>query len=611
MNADALMVALAALSRAATDEFAVKDMLWRLCDVAAEAMDVSGAGVMMADGGELRFVHADSADIDRVERLQEILQRGPCRDAARSRQEVVVDLSDGGDGRWPEFAASAKEIGLCSMVALPLVSRHRTWGVLDLYNDRPGSWSSSELAAARVLADVAVSYIVMAFDRDVARQAQRELIHRSMHDELTGLPNRALLFDRLAHALTSAARRDCSVAVFFIDLDHFKQINDTFGHAAGDTVLREVSSRMASTLRGADTLARLAGDEFVLVCEDLPQRTRGELDDQVAVVAERLRRVVRTPIAVAGVELVVAASIGVALSSGGTSADDLLGDADAAMYEAKQLRHAEVIVRDRFTSFDRDDRRNLDRDLTLALDRDELRLHYQPIVSAKDRQVVAVEALLRWEHPRHGLLPAGAFIGLAEMTGAIGPIGRWVAEQACSQLAAWRCQLADNAPETCYINLSPRELTEPGLERALVGTLDRHHLSPCQLGLEVVESAFIDPLLLPALDGYHRRGHPLSVDDFGTGHSSLSRLIELPVDIAKIDHSFVADVPDGTRQRALIDAVVAVGRHLDLRVVGEGVEAENQARYLRDAGCDLLQGFHIGTPQPGEALSSAWRERVS
>ena len=611
MNAEALMQALASLSRAATGEFAVEDMLWQLCDAAAQAMDVAGAGVMVVDGGGLKFVHADGMDVDRVERLQEMLQEGPCRDAATTQREVVIDdLTDGFKERWPEFAVAAGSVGLRSSISVPLVSRQRTWGILDLYQVRPGPWPEIELAAARVLADVAVSYIVMASDRDVARQAQRDLTHRNMHDELTGLPNRALLFDRLAHALTAAARRDRSVAVLFVDLDRFKQINDTFGHAAGDAVLRAVGTRMATTLRDADTLARLAGDEFVLICEDLPQRTRGELDEQVQRVVDRLRRVISQPIAVAGVEVVITASIGIALSIRGSNADDLLGEADAAMYDAKQHRDRDVVVRDRFSRLDRQTFRHLDRDLAHAVEKGELRLHYQPIVSSDDRHVRAVEALLRWEHPGHGLLPAGAFIGLAESTGVISSIGRWVVDRACAQLAEWRQQLDRDAPETCYVNLSTRELSDPAFEEAIRTSLERYHLEPRQIGLEVVESAFADPVLAPILYAYRDRGHPLSVDDFGTGYSSLSRLVELPIDLAKIDYAFIADVPQNPRHRALIDAVVVVARHLDLRVVGEGVEAEHQASYLEAVGCDLLQGFHIGTPRPGDQLTIEWSQRV-
>jgi diguanylate cyclase (GGDEF)-like protein len=401
------------------------------------------------------------------------------------------------------------------------------------------------------------------------------------------------------------------VAVFFVDLDRFKQINDTLGHAAGDAVLRAVSTRMATTLRDADTLARLAGDEFVLICEDLPQRTRGELDEQVQRVVDRLRRVITQPIAVAGVEVVITASIGISLSIKGSTADELLGEADAAMYDAKQHRNRDVVVRDRFSRFDRENFRHLDRELADAIAKSELRLHYQPMVSSEDRSVLAVEALLRWNHPRHGLLPAGVFIGMAETTGVIGSIGQWVVDQACGQLAEWRRELDQDAPDTCFVNLSAREVSDPAVDSAIVAALDHHHLDARQLGLEVVESAFADPVLAPVLGAYRDRGHPLSVDDFGTGYSSLSRLVELPIDIAKIDYAFIADVPANVRHRALIDAVIVVARDLDLRVVGEGVEAEHQASYLEGVGCDVLQGFHIAAPQPGQRLTAEWRQRVS
>ena len=603
------------LAAEATGPSTPDDLLRRLVDVARHHLSVDGVGVVAVEDGSVRFVHADDGAVDEVERLQQLVQQGPCRDAAEALSAVVVeDLADPARTAWPEFAARALDLGLGSLVAVPLTSRGRTWGVLDLYRRRPGPWSADDLAAAHLLAHVAVSYLVMAADRDEARRAHAELSHRSTHDPLTGLPNRVLLFDRLEHALSSARRHHRTVAVLFIDLDRFKAVNDTFGHAAGDTVLATVATRMAAALREEDTLARLAGDEFVLLCEDLPQAEPAELAEHVRAVTSRLRRALSEPIRLGGVELVVRASVGAALSDGHRSADELLAAADGAMYQVKHSRpedhradgeQEEQGVHALDADRPRRSARQLERQLARALPHGQLQVHYQPITDPAGR-VHAVEALLRWQHPKHGLLPAARFIDLAAGTEVIVDIGRWVIDQACAQMARWERELGGRAPQTAYVNLSARELVDPGLTAAITTALRTHHLQPEQLGLELLEDSFSDPQLLPGLHEQQRRGHPLSVDDFGTGYSSLSRLVELPVRMAKIDQSFVAGLEHDVRRRALVDAVVTVATGLDLRVTAEGVETAGQAGLAAEAGCHYLQGHHCGSPQPGEALTERW-----
>ncbi len=603
-----LMSAVAALARVATGHFSVTELLHRLVTLAADHLPVDGAGVMVCAGEGLAFLHGSTAGVDRVEWLQELMQQGPCRDSMRLLREVAVsDLRvDVHPAEWEAYRIGAKHAGLRSVVAVPLVSRGRGWGVLDLYRSQPGPWSADDLAAARLLADVAVSYVVMAVDRDEAQTAQLELAHRSLHDELTGLPNRALLFDRLEHALSAATRHRQTVAVFFIGLDRFKQINDTFGHAGGDSVLVAATARVAATLRSEDTLARLSGDEFVVICEQLPQQTSGDFDTQLSAVEGRIRAALAAPIRIGAVDLVISASIGVAWSDGSSSSDDLVSDADAAMYRAKYRRHTELVIRDQGRSLSLQSARHLDRELARALTGGELRVYYQPIVSAADLQVRAVEALLRWEHPTHGLLAAMEFIDVAESTGLIVPIGRWLIDAVCAQLRDWQDQLGPAAPPRAYVNLSARELADPTLAETISTALRRHHLRPEHLGLELIEAAFIDPHLVGVLQGLHDTGHPLSVDDFGTGYSSLSRLIQLPVSAAKIDKSFAAALEHDPRSRALVDAVLVVGSKLDLQVIGEGVENAEQARGLREAGCPLLQGFYLGIPQAADSLTSSW-----
>ncbi len=605
MFAADIVAALAALAETATGEFTVDGLLHDLCAVTVRAVGVDGAGVMIYEPGGLRFIHASPERVVDVEALQEVLQRGPCRDSMADRAAVVVDDITKSD-RWPEFADAAAVAGLRATVAMPLLARGEAWGALDVYRNTEWSWSTEEIALVRLFAGVAASYLVMAADRDLAMAARQNLEHLATHDELTGLPGRKVLFTLIEHALASARRRGTAVAVLFVDLDRFKNINDTLGHAAGDVVLIKAAERLRLAMRDNDTLARLAGDEFVIVCEDLPPDTT-KAGGQLEALGHRLESVLSRPMQVAGEELVISASIGVAVTSDHSSTEEILGEADSAMYLAKQRGRGKLVVGDRDTDAGLGSRRSLERDLALALERSQLRVHYQPIVAVDPgHPVVAIEALLRWQHPEHGLLPAETFIGLAERSGAIGAIGRWVIDRACGQLAAWQRQLGDPAPRRVFVNLSPREIADPELDAALSAALDTHGMDSTSLGLEIVENDFVDALLLPRLAEHHDRGHPLAVDDFGTGYSSLARLVDFPVQYAKIDRSFVAGVPADPRRRTLIETIVIIAHHLDLTVIAEGVETQQQVIDLTAAGCDLLQGYHLGRPQTGEALTAQW-----
>ena len=609
VNSEAMVSAMAELAGIASGDVTAEELLVRLVDIAAEHLAADGVAAMVNDSGVMRFVHANEVAVEAPERLQELVAEGPCQDAMVFGIAVVVDdLTDPVQTAWPEFVDRALAAGYRSVVVVPLVARGRVWGSLDLYRRTAGTWRRNELEWLSLLAHVAVSYLVVADDRDEARRSRELLEHRSTHDALTGLPNRVLLFDRLGKALAGGTGSQV-VAVCFIDLDRFKAINDTFGHAAGDTVLATVATRMSASLRHEDTLARLAGDEFVLVCQDLPSGDRTELDEHVAVVVARLRRALAQPIRVADVDLVVSASIGVAFSDGDLSADDLLADADAAMYRVKQLSGGEPGVDLAAAAHELPSHRSsrhLERQLAEALPRGQLRVHYQPILEPGGA-VHAVEALLRWEHPERGTLVAAEFIDLAASSGLVVGMGQWIVAETCAQMGRWRRALGARAPATAFVNLSARELTDPALPGIVARALARHGLRPSHLGLELLESSFMDPDVLPSLHGHQRRGHPLSVDDFGTGYSSLSRLVELPVQMAKVDRAFIAGIADDPRRRALVEAVVTVAAGLDLRVVAEGVETAAQARAAVEAGCDYLQGFHTGRPQPAEVLTARWR----
>src|SRR5664280_1467556 len=525
LSSDAV-TALAGLARVATGEFTIDELLHDLCTAAARALDVDGAGVMLNGREGLIFIHAAPERVVDVEALQEILQRGPSRDSMLEREAIVLaDITT--SERWPEFAEASAAAGLRAVVAMPLLARGEAWGVLDVYRNVAWSWTEEEVLAVSLFSGIATAYLVMAADRDMARVAQRDTEYSATHDELTGLPGRVLLYLQLEKALVGAARRGTAVAVFFIDLDRFKDINDVLGHAAGDAVLSEVAARLTSVLCGNDIVARPSGDEFVVVGGDPP--------------------------------------------SGLDSRCQLQGE----------LEH--------------------------ALDRDELRVYYQPIVTVDPQHsVVAVEALLRWQHPKYGLLTAGAFISLAERSGAIHAIGRWVIEEACAQLAAWQRLLGALAPHQVFVNLSPREIGDTELDAALAASLDHHGISATSIGLEIIEYDFTDALLVPRLTEHHERGHPLSVDDLGIGYSSLARLVDFPVQYAKIDRSFVRGLPHDQRRKALIEAITVVAHQLGLTVVAEGVETQEQVIDLTEVGCDLLQGYYLGRPQPAHALTSHW-----
>ncbi len=606
MDSDALVAAMAQLSRAATDDFAVEEMLRSLCDAAAEALAVDGAGVMITEFGRNRFVHATSADVEPLELLQELLQCGPCADSlARQAPVVVTDLQAAGP-RWQDFSDLSARLQLRSVLATPLLSRGVTWGILDLYRRRSGDWTSQELQAAETLADIAVSYIVMAHDRDLARAAQTALAHQAMHDPLTQLPNRALLFDRLDHALAGVHRCQAGIAVLFLDLDHFKVINDTFGHTVADGVLLQVAHRLTVQLRAGDTVARFAGDEFVVILEGLPQSPVTTLVDRVNILTARLQESMRAPMLAGGTEIAVSMSIGVAITTDSMTAHELLADADTAMYAAKAAGRGRAVVRDHTASSGIGYAKTIERSLFHALERDELQVHYQPIFHAGDLRVVAVEALLRWAQPGKAVLPAATFIDVAERSGLIVKIGQWVVRETCAQMRVWQDALGEAGPTTAYVNLSSRELVDPRLAKTIAEAVSANGLHPQQLGLEIVEEDLADPALAHQLRLFREAGHALSVDDFGTGYSSLSRLIDLPINLVKIDKTFVAGIPEDVRRNRMIEGILAIAANLGIEVVAEGVENEQQSMHLQAAGVQLLQGFFLGVPESGDDLTAAW-----
>ncbi|MDO9378304.1 MAG: sensor domain-containing diguanylate cyclase [Nocardioidaceae bacterium] len=335
MDHESINRAIARLSAAAIGDLPSTAALQELCETAHATLDVDSAGVMLTDATGNRFVHATTPDAAELEALQEKLQSGPCRDAADTGRTVVATTPEE-FAAWPEFGSGADTAAVSAMVAVPLMARGRCWGVLDLYRRAGPAWAADELDAVRLLGDVAAAYLAMGADRDAARLAQAQLVHQGNHDQLTGLVNRGLLLDRLDHALDSAPRRGCVVGVLFLDLDRFKAVNDTHGHLSGDLVLQAVAARLRETTRSADTVARLAGDEFVVVCDDLDPAAPLGPSRVMEVLAERIHLALANPVALVDGETTVPASIGAAVATGGTTARELLAAADAAMYRVKR-----------------------------------------------------------------------------------------------------------------------------------------------------------------------------------------------------------------------------------------------------------------------------------
>lgn len=438
------------------------------------------------------------------------------------------------------------------------------------------------------------------------RRAMNELIaHAAIHDPLTDLPNRTLFMDRLEGALERNDRTDGNVMVAFVDVDHFKVINDSMGHEWGDRVLCQVADRIKGAVRPGDTVARLGGDEFVVLCDAVPdEETAFELADRIA--AD-----LRTPLMVDSVETFVTASIGLALARHrNTSPDRLLGDADTAMYRAKEAGRARVELYDENRDVWSIGRLRIGNDLHRAIARNEFELHYQPFVDMSTRSLVAVEALVRWRHPTRGLVPPSEFIDLAEDTGLIVPLGNWVLGEACRQSAGWCDQRARDGLEAwraaVSINVSPRQLAEKRFPDSMAQIIHESGIHPNRIWLEITEGTLLrDPgRTIETLGLLREQGIHISVDDFGTGYSSLSYLKQLPVECLKIDRTFVDDLDKTSESVAIVRAVIALTNALGLACIGEGVETPEQARALRDLGCDLAQGFFFGRPLPAHDLGS-------
>jgi diguanylate cyclase (GGDEF)-like protein len=427
------------------------------------------------------------------------------------------------------------------------------------------------------------------------KRSEVRLAHKALHDQLTGLPNRALFIDRLTVALDRSRRTRSAVAVLFLDVDGFKQVNDSLGHASGDRVLIGLANRLQGMLRPMDTVARFGGDEFTLLFEELTD------EREVVRIAERVSHAAGLPLAVDNREVSVSVSIGIAMVTDPTVAPDtLIREADAAMYRAKELGPSRYELFDESTRQRAMDRLELETALRHAVEHSELRVHYQPeIALGPESEVFGFEALVRWQHPKRGLIPPSEFIPLAEETGIVLDIGAFVLEQALIQLGRWR----DTNPEvTIAVNLSPRQLEDAGLLPMPDAAIRSSGADPATLCLEITESAVNGnpEAALRMLEALKTLGVTLAIDDYGTGYSSLSNLRRLPVDWLKIHESFVSELGRGSAEVPIVGAVVDLAHALGLSTIAEGVETNGQLEQLRQLGCDGAQGYLLGRPVPEE-----------
>jgi diguanylate cyclase (GGDEF)-like protein len=437
----------------------------------------------------------------------------------------------------------------------------------------------------------------------VRMHAEEAVKFMAMHDGLTRLPNRVMFNERLSGAIAQAQRYHRSLAVLFIDLDRFKVINDTLGHEAGDYVLREASQRLTENLRGGDTVARLGGDEFVVLLEQVVDPV------YVASVSQKLIDALSAPFVIAGREYRITASIGVSTYPADSSdGEGLLKNADIAMYRAKEQG------RNAFEFFSTQiragalERLNLESGLRRALERDELRLYYQPQIETCTGRIVGMEALIRWQHAELGLLTPARFLKMAEENGLIVPIGEWVAHAACKAHREW--QSLRLAPPRIAINLSPRQFLHAGLTHDMVRVLEQTGCKASYLELEITESmVMLDPNGAVALiKELKEMGVRIAMDDFGTGYSSLAHLKCFPIDSLKIDRSFITDLPNDAGNAAITDAIIAMARTLHMTVIAEGVESRAQFDFLRRLGCDEVQGYYFSPPLPFDEATDLLRQ---
>jgi diguanylate cyclase (GGDEF)-like protein len=585
-----LLERLSRIQRSIVSRSALEDVLESIVGGARELLGDEVVGLRLVDESDPSRMNMVATTGVKPRLLQET-QRGPVGQGAGGRaitegRLVVIEDYQGSSQGHPRYVAD----GVCSAMAAPVRERGDVVGSLVVATRRPGrAYSNAEREMLLALAEHASLALIDA-------KTVEDAIHQALHDSLTGLPNRALLLDRLQHALARAARSNSRVAVLFMDLDTFKTVNDRLGHAAGDELLVAVAGRLVECVRGGDTAARFGGDEFVVLLEDVDD------DENVATAAQRILDAVQEPFIVQGRDVFVSSSIGIAIGS--DEAEDVLRNADLALYTAKTKGKGRYEVFQQEMHVAVLERLELEADLQRAIQKEEFLLHYQPIYKLRTGEIAGVEALVRWRHPGRGLLTPGEFIPLAEDTRMILPLGRWVLHRACRQAAHWRRDVPGHEALAVSVNLSSAQLADAELVDEVRRALQESGLDPQSLILELTETAFLEhtDAVAERLWQLKGLGVQLAVDDFGTGYSSLQHLRQFPIDVLKIAKSFVDGLGGASDESALARAIIDLGGSFQLRVVAEGIETPDQVERLRELGCDLAQGFHFAEPLEPVAL---------
>jgi diguanylate cyclase (GGDEF)-like protein/PAS domain S-box-containing protein len=578
----------------------LNETLSTICTVVEGQIPGARCSVMLVDDeeGVLRmgaapaFSQEYARAVDRVP-IQPLA--GSCGTSAYFGARVVVEDIET-DVRWEGFRSIAENEGLRACWSTPVMAStgDRVLGTFAVYHCDPTAPApESEEIVERMSPLAAIAIERKTFEDRLAYQAQ--------HDPLTGLPNRVLFVEFLTLALARSQRRQTTSAVLFLDLDRFKNVNDSLGHDAGDELMKQLSTRLCAAVRPGDTVARFGGDEFTVLCDDLSLTGARE---QAIDVAQRLLEVIEAPIQLAGEDQHLSASIGIAIAGHGDSPETLLRDADAAMYRAKADGKGRWACFDEAMRSSARSRLETENALHRALERKELRIFFQPIIGLTDGACSGAEALVRWQHPERGLVAPDAFIDLAEETGLIVPIGQWVLEESCRQLMEWRANGQVSEEFTIAVNLSARQLAQSDLVAQVAAALKRTGAPPGRICLEITESVLMAETTIDAIHALRALGVRLSIDDFGTGYSSLGYLRRFPVDSVKVDRSFVNGLGVEAEDTAIVTAVVGLGHALGLSVVAEGVETELQLRQLCDLGCDRAQGFLFAPPQPADVFAS-------
>ncbi|MDX6386885.1 MAG: hypothetical protein QOD85_687, partial [Gaiellaceae bacterium] len=583
----AQQAAVARLGRRALEGVGVEELMDDIVATVCAVLDTDvGAIWRIEPGGEHASLQASRGLGDERGRAQISLE-GRASALATGLPLIVEDWRD--EHRF-DVPAAYGVAGLRAGMTVSVAGERAPFGLLAAHSTRRRVFSPDEIdfltATANVLAD--------AIQRVRSEERTR---HQALHDPLTGLPNRVLCVDRLSQSQAHSARHRTWVGVLFLDLDHFKLVNDSYGHSAGDGLLCSLAARLDDAMRAGDTVARFGGDEFVVICDAL----RGPAE--ALLIADRVTEVLRAPFMVSGTPHFVSASIGVAVATGtNRTPDDLIGEADAAMYRAKDSGRSRVELFDEPMRAQATARLRTENDLRRALEHDELRLHYQPIVDLADGRVTGVEALVRWQHPEHGLLGPGEFIPVAEDTGQIVGVGEWVFARACAQAATWRRRYGSVAPAVT-VNLSARQIFKPDVIDRLAVIFGEAGLPAGAIGAEITESALMEQsdASVAVLQRLKDLGMTLLLDDFGTGYSSLAYASRFPIDTLKIDRSFINDLgtPDAS---TIVGAIINMASGLGVDVIAEGIETEEQAQQLRDLGCVRGQGYLYARPVPAEQI---------